>query len=161
LAHIARTLSHGHLDARPDNWLTDLIQTVHKGGGAIIRSHRVRDLSCTLSTGTRVGQKFPICDGVPVVWRLPSPPSAARYASHAVNTHHHHWSNHAVASGCAGQQKPSLAGYIFRLTRTTPAYYPAASSPPSKASAACERGTPAAGGAPSGRRGWRPWPCES
>jgi len=30
-------------DSRPDAWLLDLAQTVHKGAAAIIRSHRVRD----------------------------------------------------------------------------------------------------------------------
>src|SRR5262249_22439556 len=50
---------------------------------------------------------------------------------------------------------------FFRLTCTAPASYPATSSPPSQARAAWERSTPAAGGAPSGRRSWRLWPCES
>src|SRR5262252_4377670 len=63
--------------------------------------------------------------------------------------------------GKRGDRDPAAKQEQFcRLTRTAPAYYPADSLPPSQARAAWERSTPAAGGAPSSRRGWRPWPCE-
>src|SRR5262249_30159176 len=87
---------------------------VHKGVPGVLEQSCNDCQYGSLATGTWVGQKCPLCDGVPVVWRLPSPPAAAPSASHAVHTHHHHWSNHAGASGGAGPQKPSLAGHILR-----------------------------------------------
>ena len=61
--------------------------------------------------------------------------------------------DNAVPRGHGAQSQWTTKEQFFQLTHTTLAYYHVASSPPSKARTACELGTPAAGGAPSGRRG--------